>query len=66
MYYEDMDPTIKSQFIHSTHSLANLVSESQMPIYGLKASEVLNTGQMAALRAIREKKLTGRQKKQFH
>jgi hypothetical protein len=65
MYYEDMDPNIKSQYTHSSHSFANLVSDSQLPIFGLKASDLLDTKQLAALQLIRDKKFTSSQKKQF-
>ena len=46
MYYSEMDENLKSSFAKNNLSNANLTSESQLPDFGLKARELLNSRQM--------------------
>lgn len=58
MYYSDMmDENLKSSFAKDNLSTANLTSESQLPNFGLKARELLNTRQMQRLARIRAKRM---------
>lgn len=65
MYFEQMDPDIKSQFIKQTQSFANLESDTQLPIFGLHARSLLDETQMQRLALIRSKKLKTEQRKRF-
>lgn len=57
MYYPEMDENLKSSFSKNNLSFANLVGESQLPVFGFKASELLTQKQMQKLAKIRAKRI---------
>lgn len=57
MYYPDFDETLKSSFSKNNLSFANLIGESQLPVFGFKASELLSKKQMQKLAKIRAKRM---------
>ncbi|MCE9501636.1 MAG: hypothetical protein K8R21_14220 [Leptospira sp.] len=66
MYYENMDMELKSSFYKLQDYSANLVGETQLPSSGLKASKLLDQKQMAKLKSIRSRHLSGQvQKEKF-
>ncbi len=66
MYYEEMNPELKSSFLKIRSNSANLVDESQLPVFGLKARNLLDEKQMNKLARIREKHLSQKsQRDQF-
>ncbi len=65
MYFDQINPDLKSNFLKSPHYFSNLENETQLPTFGLKASYLLNKKQMQRLSVIRSKKLKVNQLKQF-
>lgn len=60
MYYDELDPDLKSPYIKDNSCFANLTSESQLPEYGLKARSLLDTKQMHRLEEIRKRRIPAR------
>ncbi|MDX1958548.1 MAG: hypothetical protein SFU98_08245 [Leptospiraceae bacterium] len=66
MYYEDLNPEVQSDFIKSNITVANLTSESQLPLFGLFARNLLTDTQMDKVKKIRSKRFkTESQKNKF-
>jgi len=65
MYFDQINPDLKSNFLKSPHYFSNLESETQLPTFGLKARALLNEIQMKRLSVVRSRKLKADQLKQF-
>lgn len=66
MYYEEMNPELKSSFLKILTNSANLTDRSQLPDFGLKARNLLSENQLTKLQKIREKHLSKHsQREQF-
>lgn len=57
MIYADFNDELSSSYSHNTISLASIISKSQLPKFGLKASDLLNEKQMKKLKEIRKRHL---------
>jgi hypothetical protein len=59
MLYDKVNPDLKSSYAKNKDQMANLVSHTQLPKYGLKAGNVLDPKQMSRLMDIRSRRLSG-------